>query len=344
MPIQLWYPAPRHTEGARARYVGPSLAAALLAQDYYGLDSQLLRTWPRVLTHSYVDARPLAGFHPAVTLSPGLGVSRVNYTSLAEELASYGYIVIGLDLPMEGFTVLPSGAISSADDDSANASDDAAVQRRQVSTWAADISFVLDRLQNGKVSGRAAAVARGIDWRRVGAFGHSSGGLISIEACGHDRRLRACVNLDGGVLDPHGDPIADFVSAGLKKPSLFLMERPVYSDEDLARRHRTRASYETQDTVITATMEHLQHGALGPFYLAHVTGTGHFSFSDGPFTMPTTITRFGGRIIDANRGWQLITTTVRTFFDEYLSTAREASLVRLTKTFPELVFDRAKSQ
>jgi dienelactone hydrolase len=345
MAIQLWYPASPHVHGALARYIAnPALAAALLAQDYYGLDSQLLRTWPHVTTHSYVNAQPLAGRHPTVTLSPGLGVARANYTSLAEELASYGYIVIGIDLPLQGFTILPDGAISTADDDSANSSDDAAVQRRQVSAWAADISFVLDRLQQEKVSVRAAAVARGIDWSRVGAFGHSSGGLISIEACGHDERLRACADLDGGPLDPDGHPIADFVSAGLKKPSLFLMEHPVYSDADLARRHRTRASYERQDPAFTAMMNDLEHRAEGPFYFAHVTGTGHFSFSDGPFMMPTTITRFGGRIIDAGRGWRVITTTLRAFFDEYLSTTRGSSLVRLTKTFPELVFDRAKLQ
>jgi hypothetical protein len=44
-----------------------------------------------------------------------------------------------------------------------------------------------------------------------------------------------------------------------------------------------------------------------------VQGTGHFSFTDGPLTMPDTITRFGGTVIDARRGLAVITGTVELY-------------------------------
>jgi hypothetical protein len=56
----------------------------------------------------------------------------------------------------------------------------------------------------------------------------------------------------------------------------------------------------------------------GPLFVASVAGTGHFSFTDGPFVMPSTITRFGGRIIDAQRGWTVISDAIRAFFDREL--------------------------
>ena len=339
IPVQLWYPAASPTTGAVAAYVPDSgLLPALISNQYYGVDSSLLAAWARIDTRAIRDAGIRAGSHPLVTLSPGLGVARINYTSFALELASYGYIVAAIDHPYEGFTVLPGGLIATAGDDSANSSADASVQRRQVATWAADISFVLNRLQGESLTAAANRVAHSIDWRRVGAMGHSSGGLIGVEACGRDPRLVACVNLDGGPLDPHGDAIADFVHDHLKRPTLFLMEQPLYSDADLARRHLTRAEFEARGQGFSALLDSLRQQTRARFYVGKIAGTGHFSFSDAPFVMPTTITRFGGQIIDAQRGWTIITTTIRTFFTQYFEPGTRDAVTSLPAQYPELTF------
>lgn len=339
VPVQLWYPAPTGARGARAPYLlEPGLLPAFLSQGYYGIDSASMRSWAGIDTHALLGTEIAAGRHAFVMLVGGLGVARAHYTTFAVELASHGYIVAMVDVPYEGFAVLPGGIVATAGDDSANAIDDAAVQRRQAAGWAADLSFVLDRLQHGSLTGVPAEVARAMDWGRVGAFGHSSGGLIAVEACNRDPRIRACVNLDGGLLDPHHQPIVDFVREGLARPTLFLLEKPVYSDSDLARRHLTRAQFEARGGGYAELLDSLTHRGPGPLLIARLTGTGHLTFSDAPFVMPTTITRFGGRIIEGRRGFEIISAAVRTFFDAAFSHGDERTVTALSHRYPELVF------
>jgi hypothetical protein len=73
----------------------------------------------------------------------------------------------------------------------------------------------------------------------------------------------------------------------------------------------------------------------GSLWVAQVAGTGHFSFSDAPFTMPSAITRFGGRIIEPNRGWRVITTALRAFFDREFGRSGE-DLKAIAEKMPEL--------
>ena len=53
----------------------------------------------RVRTNARRNARPLEGLggYPAIVFSPGYGVPHALYTSLFEDLASHGFVVIALD-------------------------------------------------------------------------------------------------------------------------------------------------------------------------------------------------------------------------------------------------------
>src|SRR5690348_12531996 len=163
----------------------------MLRTDYYGIDSAALRAWGALRTHSRTDAPVASGTHPLVAFSVGLGVARANYTSIAEELASHGYVVALVESPRQGYMLLPNGREVI---DTAGTYGEAAMHRRGVADWAQDVSFALDALQNGRVRRAAAGVAGSIDWARVGALGHSSGGLVAITACETDGRVRACVD------------------------------------------------------------------------------------------------------------------------------------------------------
>ena len=336
--VQLWYPAEDAPHAPAPYLIDSGLLPALTSQQYYGLDSTTLSSWKTVDTHATLDA-PLRGRgHPLLVLLGGLGVARANYTGFATELVSHGYIVAAVDLPYEGFTAYPRDTVLTAGDDSANSIDDAGVQRQQAAGWAADVSFVLDRLENG-LPGIAGQVALGIDWNHVGIFGHSSGGLIAVDAANRDPRIRAAINLDGGPLDPHHQPIANFVREGIRRPTLFLLEKPIYNDADLARRHLTRAQFEARGNGFAEFMDSLTRQARAPLLVARIAGTGHMSFSDGPFVMPTTISQFGGRILDGRRAWEIITTTVQTFFEHVFADPRNLSVVTAQSArYPELVF------
>ena len=89
-----------------------------------------------------------------------------------------------------------------------------------------------------------------------------------------------------------------------------------------------------------AAFDSVARKSSGSLFIGRVAGTGHFSFSDGPFTMPTTITRFGGKIIDGTRGWTVITTTVRAYFEAVFGGRPAEFPGDLTTRFPELTLTR----
>lgn len=310
--VQLWYPATR-SKHAPAQYLAETGLSALLQRvQYYGIDRVTAETWVRLRTHSTVDSPPVKGKHPLLAFSVGLGVIRANYTSIAEELASYGYVVALVESPMQGIQVLPGGREIL---DSAGKYKDPKAHRTGVADWSRDISFVLDRLRDHKVPRPMMRVASAVDWSRLGAIGHSSGGLVAVATCERDSRVRACVNMDGGIASPEQQPLADFVETGITKPTLFLRSQPLYDEADFARRGLTREQWEKRGEPGRLAFKELVGRSKGPLWVAFVAGTGHFSFTDAPFILPATLSRFGGRIIDPERGWNVITTTIRAFFD-----------------------------
>src|ERR1700728_3584148 len=72
-------------------------------------------TLSRVETNAVGDAAPAGRQHglPLVVLSPGFTNSRSTLTALAEELASHGYVVAGIDHTYESrATAFPDGRVT----------------------------------------------------------------------------------------------------------------------------------------------------------------------------------------------------------------------------------------
>jgi predicted dienelactone hydrolase len=66
-------------------------------------------------TNSAIDAAPegTQRSHPLVVLSPGFTNSRSALTALAEDIASYGYVVAGIDHTYESYgTAFPDGRVT----------------------------------------------------------------------------------------------------------------------------------------------------------------------------------------------------------------------------------------
>ncbi|MBC2874012.1 MULTISPECIES: alpha/beta hydrolase family protein [Streptomyces] len=196
--VSVWYPAARSARGSTAPYVSPALSEAL-----YG--NAKLST---VRTHAVVDAEPAAGgARPLVVLSPGFGQSRASLTSVAEELASRGYVVAGVDHTYEAAVEFPGGRIEQCAVCGSEQRDNAAVVRNR----AKDLRFVLDRL----TAGSPAVPGLRIDRARIGVAGHSIGGAGAVEAAGQDARVAAAADMDG-------DFFTEPPAGGVKKPVLLL--------------------------------------------------------------------------------------------------------------------------
>lgn len=184
--ISLWYPA--IPVGEPGRYMTLAESAATIKA--YGLPDDTLY---RLRTHSRANAPalPSARGWPLIVLSPGAGNSRTTMTTLAEQLASEGFVVAAIDHAYEAYNVeFPDGRLLSCLACTATGTPwPAAIENRAV-----DVTFVLDSLLT-QGSPR-------IDDSRIGMAGHSAGGSAAALAMAADRRIKAAVDLDGPFFRP----------------------------------------------------------------------------------------------------------------------------------------------
>jgi len=331
--IQFWYPTDQTRVTRPAPYLPDERILQVLIQSQYnGQTKEVIESLADVKTHGSLNA-PISRKHfnyPTLILSPGLGEPRSNYTSFAEELASQGYIIVAIDHPYGGFTVLPDGRVLTTADDPRGGTPEGA--EALMSEWSADASYALDvLLSKDRAPSDARAITQHIDAGSIGMFGHSLGGAAALETCRRDKRLRACADLDGA-------PFGKVKAVGVTKPTLVMRSGPVYSDADLAKRGRTREQWEKMQQQGRAMWASIAPKSAGiPYYNFSVLGTGHMSYSDSPFTMPDTITRFGGKITDFKRAYKIISSYVVDFFGVYLKRQKPKIIDTIEPVYEEVV-------
>ncbi|MGK5627450.1 alpha/beta hydrolase family protein [Streptomyces sp. URMC 123] len=191
--VSLWYPAqPRDTVGGKpAPFMAEQEPAALL--ELLEADDVPRDTLAQVRTHSTADARPLKRRSPLVVVSPGFQVPRATLSSLAEDLASHGYVVAGFGHNYEAVcTTFPDChttpcAACTPPYDQANLA-------RIAEGRAADVEFVLDQLTGPHPAWGGGEL---INSGRIAMVGHSAGGYSTIPAMRAGRRIDAGLTMDG---------------------------------------------------------------------------------------------------------------------------------------------------
>src|SRR5262249_43400101 len=158
--------------------------------------------------------------YPTLLFSPGNDMANEYYSALLEELASRGYVVLALDHAHEGKgQILPTGTRlgSEVENHRPLQTPGAVVEfyRNRVHWRAEDERFIVARLS----AVGAPTLFAHVDTGRLGALGHSIGGVAAAEMCRHDARLRAWANLDGLI---NSKPIvSDDGNFALSQPFLF---------------------------------------------------------------------------------------------------------------------------
>ena len=215
--VVAWYPAAPGT-GDPASYLADreTIAAGLVASgEVSALEAEGLR-FVGDPARSRARVAESVSTYPVILLSPGNATNVEFYSALAEDLASHGFVVIGLDHPFQ------VAAVALNDEVAVYAGDPpldraAEVTSRRIDERVADIAFVLDTLVR---DGPGLELLSGhLDLSRIGLMGHSNGGVAAAMACA-DRRIAACLNIDGqlagGPFSARPDPVAP------TKPFMFL--------------------------------------------------------------------------------------------------------------------------
>jgi hypothetical protein len=300
---RVWYPAGSVSGMTPAPYAEHLDAAS---NEWTALHS-------RVRTHSYLGAPFANGAAraPVIVFATGRSTATFDYTLLGEELASHGYIVVGVDSPFHSKVVLSDGTLAPirfpamGPSTYPNGFDPA--QEPMNTLVSADLRFVLHRLV---ALDREDTLLRGhLDLARVAMGGHSNGGMAGSRACAAEPMCRAFFSIEGMQT-------REIRLAGTDKPYGLL-----YSEQTL--------SFDTL-RVFTELRLH----ARAPFVLYRVDGTGHNSVTDLLYVRPTLFSY----PIEPHRGGDVARTIVRAFLDRYLLGNTEADSI--VGSMPEVKVER----
>jgi dienelactone hydrolase len=304
--VTMWYPT-NVNHGTRIQYETLAESEGYVTgkhlEDYLSPDSL-----SRVSTHAYLDAPPAGRPHslPLIVLSPGYTAQRSSLTSLAEDLASHGYVVALIDHTYESYAIqFSDGRIATCA--TCAIDDEDAFFPRLFQVHAADVSFVLNELTGAHPVWSG---SRLIDASRIGMAGQSAGGAAALSTMLADSRIDAGIDMDGTTYD-------QLPTSGLSRPFMFLGTQAEHSPG--------------QDS----TWDHDFSRLTGWRRWLTVAGTTHISFVDyhafaDQVGLEDGATTTGLRSIEITRRYDLA------MFDQHLRHIRQPLLDAASPCYPEV--------
>ena len=285
---RIWYPATLSGHDLSAPYYFGNVKLSL--RDY--LLEYLVRT------QSSIDAFPKLGRHPIVIYVAGLGGRRTDNSTHAQEFASHGYVVVGLDdtqpmMPLDFAS--PQGIHATLDDGN-----------RKVERQAIDVRTAIDALQRIDQTVGDRFYGR-LNTNHIVTFGFSFGGAVAAEVANLDSRVLGAINLDGSMFGA-------MLTKGLAKPFLMMAGQGESSADD--------AGFDRNNSERLARALHVTGG-----YVVELSGAWHYNFNDA--SLLPSLRRTGRGPIDARRGHRLISKYVLAFLDE-AACARHSPLFDLS--------------
>ncbi len=329
----VWYPAvSRQPSQMVVDYLPAPWRRAVERNSGRLLTQFLTRDLSRVRTHSIGDAEvsPQYRSYPVILMRAGLAALATNYTTLAEDLASHGYVVVGFDAPYRTFVVvLPDGRViaraAQNNADLLGGSQQEQLANKLVQAWSADMGFALDQLERLNTSDPSGRFLGRLDMQRVGVFGHSLGGATALQFCHDDPRCKAGIDVDGA-------PLGSVIGEGVTQPFMFLL-----SD------HRGEPDAETRpvEANVRSIYDRLPSDRRWQIV---IRGANHYMFSDDGAMLKSPLlmhlTRDLGIVrLDGRRQVAVTAHYISAFFDVYLHGA-PASTLQSQPQYPEVEYVR----
>jgi predicted dienelactone hydrolase len=324
--LRLWYPA-LPTEAQPAPYFlderqaerNLEIAALPLPPDLFEL------------THSFaraevppVETEPL----PLVLLSTGWGAAVETYTALAEDLASHGYVVLGINHPNgSGALVYPDGSEPALDPTTVlpdeNNNRDWALDLERAAEWlasggpAAGAERDPASLDSAFLDAAAQAALGRVDPVRIAAAGHGFGGSAAVRADADSDVIRASVDLDGALMDTAAVP---------SSRALLMLSAGHWS--------------------LDPSFEVFRQGAGPGTHVVEIAGMAPANFGDTNWLLRSVLegdpnlgaAALGLGSIDPTRAHLIVTGFVKGFLDEALEDTPSPLLAGPSNDFPEVSF------
>ena len=278
--------------------------------------------------------------YPILIFSHGFGEHYSQNTILMEELASHGYILFSISHHYEcKFSSFPDGRLIYLDMNSQrfqkimqeqqnpkamellqkmyNASNDE--ERMQVlletsnalptiltespKYWAEDISFFMDQLESMNNENKILKDKLNLD--RIGVFGMSLGGIATSEICLNDNRIKAGINIDGGLYGTL-----------------------------LNVKHQTHFMFLNSKRFLGYGKLFIGESTVDCYSLS-VKDSDHYNFSDySVYPVPSISFLLG--TIDGEKTIEIMNVIVLGFFDKYLKENKDINLIEQAKKYPEI--------
>ena len=332
--IKAWYPS--DTESNPEPYL--LKAEAEFAMKYL----QFPQIYKDLITNSSRDV-PLSfneNTYPILIFSHGFGEHYAQNSILMEELASHGYIIFSISHHYEcKFSSYPDGRFIYIDMNSPrlqkimqemsnpkamelyqkmfSASNDEERMQVLVETseiiptgltespkyWAEDISFFMDQLEG--INKKDKIFREKLNFDRIGVFGMSLGGIASGEISLLDKRIKACVNIDGGI---YGATLEKEIQI----PTMFLNSKRFLGYGNI-----------------------FTNKSKTDCYSLSVKESDHYNFSDySVYPVPAINSLLGS--INGEKTIEIMNVFVLGFFDKYLMEQKDINLVIQAKLYPEI--------
>jgi predicted dienelactone hydrolase len=330
--VWIWYPATVVGSSHPAEYLPNYWRSALEHHQGFLLSRLLSRDLSRVKSHSWSDAAVSGqeSTYPVVVLRAGGGALSSDYTSIAEDLASHGYVVVSMDAPFRTVvTAFSDGRVAlrnaQSDFDSMPYAVAEKAATQAMGVWVDDVKFVLQRLKELNLHDPSGRFEGRLDLEKIGIVGHSLGGATAAQFCHDDAQCTAGIDIDG-------IPFGTVVQESLHQPFLFIL-----SD------HRNESGPEAP--IVEGKMGSIYNNlSADTRWQVMIDGANHFSFSDQMFTKSPVVVwalqRIGGtQSLNKRRGIEIAESCVRTFFDVYLKGAPADQLRALPSQYPEVHAD-----
>jgi len=291
--VTVWYPAAAGAGMVPVSYVDKQVAASSY---YYGAFTTVV---PVFRSHSVTNVALATNevAYPVLLYSPGAAHHRRENTDRAEDLASWGYVVVGLDTQDTSLSVFPNGTIKSGTWSGFWTAIDSRVRDEQ---------FVMDELARWNISDPL--LTGRLDLDRIGAFGWSLGGATAAELCLLDRRCKAGAGFDGSFFKTNvlsqafSTPFLFFRANSGLDPEPFGWIGPGQPDDRLAFFH---------------------HSATNAYWVK-LSGTDHSSFAEQLLVSdPTSFeNKFGtpvdGQLAPGYQVCQIVRAYLLAFFNKHL--------------------------